>query len=307
MTGLLTDQTGGDPEGRRRYVRPSLRALAGKVKSVSHTTVRRLLKKLGYSLRANVKRLSGPPHPDRDRQFRYILRKQRVFLKAGQPVISADAKNSTLIGNFKNDGSLWGDEIDEVNAYDFPSQAECRATPYGVYDIAARRGHVNVGTSSNTGEFSVHSIRLWWKKEGRRRYPHATKLLIKVDGGGSNGWRPRLWKRELQRFVDESGLQVSVSHYPRGASKWNDVEHRLFGPISINWAGQPLRTLDLLLSAIRGTTNTGGLKVTANLDRRRYATKIKVSDREMKELNIERHTTCPNWNYTIKPRTTPRK
>ena len=186
LTELIAEATGGDPEGRRKYVRLSLRTLAGKVKSVSHTTVRRLLKQLGYSLRANVKRLSGPPHPDRDRQFRYIQRKQREFLKAGDPVISADAKSSELIGNFKNDGSLWCDRGDEVNAYDFRSDAQCRATAYGVYDLAKCRGHVNVGTSGNTGEFSVHSIRVWWKKESRR-YPHARRLLIKVDGGGSNG------------------------------------------------------------------------------------------------------------------------
>lgn len=273
------------------------------MKSVSHSTVRRLLRKLGYSLRANVKRLSGPPHPDRDRQFRYIQRKQREFVKAGQPVISADAKSSELIGNFKNDGSLWCEEADEVNAYDFRTDAEYRAVPYGVYDVAARRGHVNVGISGNTGAFSVNSIRAWWNKEGRRRYPDATRLLVKVDGGGSNGWRPRLWKRELQQLADESGLQLTVCHYPRGASKWNDVEHRLFGPISTNWSGQPLRSLGLLLNAIRGTTNAGGLKVTAQLDRRQYATKIKVSDREMKQLNLKRHKTCPNWNYTITPRT----
>lgn len=275
------------------------------MKLISHTTVRRLLKKLGYSLRANVKRLSGPPHPDRDRQFRYIRRKQREFLKAGEPVISADAKNSELIGNFKNDGSRWCDVPDEVNAYDFPSDAECRATPYGVYDLAARRGRVNVGISGNTGEFSVQSIRVWWKKDGRSRYPNATRLMIKVDGGGSNGWRPRLWKRELQRFADESGLAITVCHFPRGASKWNDVEHRLFGPISINWSGQPLRSLDLMLSAIRGTKNAGGLKVTAQLDHRHYPTKIKVSNKEMNELNIARHKTCPNWNYTITPTTNP--
>ena len=306
MTELIAEATGGDPEGRRKYVRLSLRTLAGKVKSVSHTTVRRLLKQLGYSLRANVKRLSGPPHPDRDRQFRYIQRKQREFLKAGDPVISADAKSSELIGNFKNDGSLWCDRGDEVNAYDFRSDAQCRAPAYGVYDLAKCRGHVNVGTSGNTGEFSVHSIRVWWKKESRR-YPHARRLLIKVDGGGSNGWRPRLWKRELQRLADETSLQITVCHYPRGASKWNDVEHRLFGPISINWAGQPLRSLEVMLNAIRGTTNASGLKVTAQLDRHRYATKIRVSDPEMKELNITRPKTCPDWNYTIAPNTNPGK
>lgn len=303
----MEGHTGGDPEGRRRYVRPSLRKLAAKVKSVSHSTVRRLLRKLGYSLRANVKRLSGPPHPDRDRQFRYIQRKQSEFLKAGQPVISADAKNSKLVGNFKNDGSRWCDKADEVNAYDFPSDAVCRAIPYGVYDLVARRGHVNVGISGNTGQFSVHSIRMWWKNDGHCRYPNATRLMIKVDGGGSNGWRPRLWKRELQSFADESGLAITVAHYPRGGSKWNDVEHRLFGPISINWSGQPLRTLHLMLGAIRGTTNASGLKVTAQLDRRHYATKIKVSDKQMKELNLKRHKICPNWNYTITPKINPGK
>jgi hypothetical protein len=296
-------ETGGDPTGRRKYVRASLRTLSKRLKAVSHSTVRRLLDELGFSLRANVKRLSGPPHPDRDRQFRYIQRKQQEFLRAGEPVISADAKDNELIGNFKNDGVLWRDSDEEVNAYDFPSDAKYRATPYGIYDIAHHRGYVNVGTSSNTGAFAVHSIRTWWREDGRLRYPKATRLLIKVDGGSSNGWRPRLWKRELQTFADETKLEIAVCHFPRGASKWNDVEHRLFGPISINWAGQPLRTVHTLLAAIRGTSNAGGLKVRARLDPRRYPTKLKVTDREMKGLHLKRSTVCPNWNYTITPRT----
>lgn len=299
----MRSETGGDPTGRRKYVRASLRTLSQKLKSASHSTVRRLLGQQGFSLRANVKRLSGPPHPDRNRQFRYIQRQQQEFLRAGEPVISTDAKDNELIGNFKNPGTLWRNDDEQVNAYDFPSDAECRATPYGIYDIAHNRGYVNVGTSSNTGAFAVHSIGLWWRQEGQFRYANATRLLVKVDGGSSNGWRPRLWKRELQALADETGLQIRVCHFPRGASKWNDVEHRLFGPISINWAGQPLRSIETLLAAIRGTTNAGGLKVRARVDPRSYPTKVKVTDQEMKELHLKRSTVCPNWNYTITPRT----
>jgi hypothetical protein len=304
---LVKDHTGGDPTGKRKYVRCSLRWLALQVKTVSHVTIGRLLRELGFALRANVKRLSGPPHPDRDRQFRYIQRTKRRFLSAGHPVISVDTKNTELIGNFKNKGTLWREEADEVSAYDFPGDAQCRAIPYGIYDVAGNRGHVCVGTSADTSEFAVRSIRDWWKHGGRKRYPKARELLISADGGGSNGYRPRLWKRELQRWADDDGLTITVCHYPRAASKWNDVEHRLFGPITNNWAGQPLRSLDLMLNAIRGTTTNGGLQVTSRLDQRKYPKKIKVTDHEMRELNLHRHTTCPDWNYTIKPRTKSRK
>jgi hypothetical protein len=288
-------------------VRCSLRWLADQLKVISHTTIGRLLRKLGYSLRANVKRLSGPPHPDRDRQFRYIQRQKRRFLRDGMPAISVDTKNTELIGDFRNQGRLWCDEPDEVSAYDFPGDAECRAIPYGIYDVARKRGHVCVGTSADTAQFAVRSIRSWWRRSGRRQYPKATEVLITADSGGSNGHLPRLWKRELQRWADEDGITITVCHYPRGASKWNDIEHRLFGPITNNWAGQPLRSLDLMLNAIRGTKNDGGLRVTAELDRRHYPKKIKVKDREMKELSLHRHTTCPKWNYTIKPRNEFRK
>jgi len=298
----VNDHVGGDPVGRRKYVRCSLRRLASQLKSVSPMTVRRLLKAMGFSLRANVKRLSGPPHPDRDLQFRYIQRQKRKFLKAGQPVISVDTKNTELIGNFKNSGVLWRQKADEVSVYDFPGDAECRAIPYGVYDVHHKRGHVSVGTSADTPQFAVHSIRDWWKRTGSKQHADAKELLITADSGGSNGHRPRLWKRELQRWADEDGLAITVAHYPRGASKWNDIEHRLFGPITNNWAGQPLRSLGLMLNAIRGTTNEGGLRVTARHDRHVYHKKIKVPDREMKQLNLHRHKTCPDWNYTIKPR-----
>jgi len=298
----VEDHVGGDPLGKRKYVRCSLRWLASQLKSVSPMTVRRLLKAMGFSLRANVKRLSGPPHPDRDRQFRYIQCQKRKFLKADQPVISVDTKNTELIGNFKNSGVLWGEKADEVSVYDFPGDAECRAIPYGIYDVRHQRGHVSVGISADTPEFAVRSIRQWWNHTGAKQHPSAKELLITADSGGSNGHRPRLWKRELQRWADEDQLAITIAHYPRGASKWNDIEHRLFGPITNNWAGQPLRSLDLMLNAIRGTSNQAGLRVTARLDRRVYAKKITVPDKEMKQLNLQRHKTCPDWNYTLKPR-----
>lgn len=281
--------------------------MARQLKTISHTTVGRLLREMKFSLRANVKRLSGPPHPDRDRQFRYIQRQKRRFLAADRPVISVDTKNTELIGNFKNQGRLWRQKPDEVSAYDFPGDAQCRAIPYGVYDVAANRGHVCVGTSADTSRFAVNSIRDWWNRDGRKRYPRAKELLISADGGGSNGYRPRLWKRELQRWADDDGLAITVCHYPRGASKWNAVEHRLFGPITNNWSGQPLRSLGLMLNAIRGTSNESGLRVTSRLDRRKYAKKIKVSNKEMQELELHRHAICPDWNYTIKPRPKSRK
>lgn len=283
-------------------MRCSLRWLASRVRTVSHTTVGRLLREFGYSLRANVKRLSGPPHPDRDRQFRYIQKQKRRFLREGLPAISVDTKNTELIGEFKNNGRLWRQEPDDVSAYDFPGDAECRAIPYGVYDMSHKRGHVCVGISADTSQFAVRSIRSWWKRSRRKRYPTASELLITADSGGSNGHRPRLWKRELQRWADEDGITITVCHYPRGGSKWNDIEHRLFGPISNNWAGQPLRSLDLMLNAIRGTRNDGGLHVTAEFDHRTYLKKIKVSNREMQDIDLHRHKTCPDWNYTIKPR-----
>jgi hypothetical protein len=207
-----------------------------------------------------------------------------------------------LIGNFKNDGVLWRDRPDEVNRYDFPSDAKCRAKPYGIYDIANRQGHVCVGTSSDTSQFAVSSIRKWWKRIGRKRFPGATEIMIEADGGGSNGHRSRLWKYELQHWADEERITIHVCHYPPGASKWNPIEHRLFGPISNNWEGQPLRSLPLMLAAIRGTKNEGGLSVTAELDKRTYKTKQKITNVQLESLDIKRDKTCPNWNYTIIPR-----
>jgi len=299
-------ESGGDPEGKRRFLRVSLRNLARRFRRrASHTTLGRLLRKLKFSLKTNVKRLTGPAHPDRDRQFRWIKKLRTLFLRHNAPVISTDTKNSVLIGNFKNSGATWCRQADEVLAHDFPGDAECRAIPYGVYDVGRNRGHVCVSTSKDTSELAVNSIQDWWRRTGQRAFVGQKRLLILADSGGSNGCRVRLWKRELQRFADETGLTITVAHFPRGASKWNPVEHRLFGPISQNWKGVPLRTLDTLLGFIRNTTTQTGLQVTAKLDRRIYQQKIKVKDREMKQLNLRRQRTCPLWNYSLSPRTDP--
>ena len=220
------------------------------------------------------------------------------------PLRSGHHQEKELIGNFRNAGATWCRQPEEVNVYDFLSDAECRATPYGIYDLLAGRGHVCVGTSSDTPAFAVEAIGAWWSRYGCRRYRGANELLILADGGGSNGHRPRLWKARLQeRVADRYGLHVTVCHYPTGASKWNPVEHRLFGPVSINWAGQPLRSLETMLGWVRGT-EVGGAGVTASLDRATYPTKVKVSEEEMGRLDLERHEVCPDWNYTISPRTT---
>lgn len=301
MKQIVEPETGGDATGKRTYVKSSLRSLAEKLGRVSYRTVGRLLKKARFSLKTNVKRLTGPPHPDRDWQFRFLRRMRNRFLRHGAPIISVDTKNSELIGNFKNAGSRWCQEPDAVNVHDFRSDAEYRAIPYGIYDLTNNLGHVCVGTSADTSEFAVRSIRDWWQRFGRRRFPDQRHLLIEADSGGSNGCRPRLWKRELQRFANETGLTITVCHYPRGASKWNPADHRLFGPISRNWSGHPLRDLPTMLGFIRGTRTKTGLRVTARLDQRRYQTKIKVPDREVKQINIHRTRKCRQWNYTISP------
>ena len=265
-------------------------------------TVRRLLGKSGFSLRVNVKRFTGPPHPDRDQQFRYLRREREAFQRAGDPVLSVDSKKKELVGEFKNDGRSWRRKAREVNAHDFPQDARFRAAPYGIYDPTCNCGHVHVGMDGDTPQFAVDALRHWWRRRGRWQYPHARRLLIEADAGGSNGCRPRLWKYALQRWADEDGLAITVAHYPTGASKWNPVEHRLFGPISINWAGEPLDSLDKMLGLIRGTRTETGLKVTASCTDKHYPLKVKVSNHDFSQLNIHYHPTCPSWNYTISPR-----
>lgn len=289
-----------------RFVRRSLRNLSDELASLGHQacpgTVADLLRQLGYNLRVNVQRMTGPRHPDRDRQFDYLGSVVEEFRQAGLPILSVDTKKKELVGNFKNDGRAWVEQADEVNAHDFPSEALCRAVPYGLYDVLANHGHIVVGTSVDTPAFAADAVARWWVRCGCKRYRDAGELLILADSGGSNGCRPRLWKQRLQGLADSYGLEVTVCHYPRGASKWNPVEHRLFGPISMNWAGVPLRTPALLLSLLRGTRTSTGLTVTAEWLGRPYRRGSVVTDAEMAELNIEHHNTCPQWNYTIKPR-----
>ena len=288
----------------RKWRRSSLRHLSQQLgQKVSHTTVGRLLGALDYSLKVNVKRLTGKPHPDRDEQFVYLEQQQQAFLQAGWPVISVDTKKKELIGNFKNPGRRWCQTADAVNEHDFEQDALGKAVPYGIYDLAHHRGYVYVGQSADTPQFAVEMIANWWRTFGRQDFPTADQLLILCDAGGSNGYRPRLWKQQVQELLaDQLGLEVTVCHYPTGASKWNPIEHRLFGPISVNWAGHPLCTFETMLALIRGTVTETGLNVEAFLVDKVYATGLKVADAVMKSLNLERHVVCPNWNYTIRPR-----
>jgi Rhodopirellula transposase DDE domain len=307
LKDALQEQTGGSPTGHHKWVRRSLRQLSRELQErghcVSHTTVAQLLHEEGYSLKVNCKRLTGPPHPDREQQFQYITSQKKAFLAAGLPVISVDTKNKELLGNFKNSGRAWCREAEVVNAHDFKQDAVCQGIPFGLYVLNQNRGFVYVGTSAATPQFAVEAIVQWWLSPGQWDYHKADELLILCDSGGSNGCRPRQWKYQLQvQMADAFDLAVTVCHYPTGASKWNPVEHRLFGPISENWEGKPLRSLPIMLAYIRGTTTQTGLVVRARSMRKTYKTKLKVSDREMASLHLERHAICPNWNYTIRPR-----
>lgn len=299
---MIEPETGGDPEDRCKYTRSSLRTLAKRLGRSSATTVGRLLKNLGYSLKTNVKRLIGKVHPQRNWQYRFIQRTKALFIRAGQPVISVDAKKSELIGDFKNSGKRYCQKADEVNVYDFRSDALCKATPYGIYDQQANHALVVVGQSAITSEFAVASIRRWWYQFGITRYRQANHLLIEADAGGCNGHRVWLWKWQLQKLVDEINLPITVCHYPSGASKWNPIEHRLFSQISRNWAGYPLRTLDIMLNFIRATTTSTGLNVNAELDPALYTKGIKLSNKQKKSLNLHRRRICPDLCYTFKPR-----
>lgn len=277
-----------------------MRSLASQL-GICATSVGRLLKPLGYSLKTNIKRLIGNPHPDRDRQYRFIQRVKGIFIRHGEPVISVDAKKTELIGNFKNAGTRYCQQADEVNTDDFPSEAEGKAIPYGIYDVQANHGWVNVGTRAATPEFAVASVRGGWQQVGIKRYSQKRHLLIEADAGGCNGHRPRLWKYGLQQLANETGLTITVCHYPTGASKWNPIEHRLFSQISRNWAGVPLRSYHRMLSLIAGTSTGKGLRVQAVLDTRTYKKGLKITDKLMKTISLKRQRLCPNLNYTIRP------
>lgn len=289
----------------RKWVRRSLRHLSGDLHKHGHracpNTVGRLLRKQDFSLKSNRKGQSGKAHPDRDEQFQHIQRQRKAFTAAGLPVVSVDAKKKELVGNFKNPGVTWRRNAESVNTYDFIHDALCRATPYALYDPCRNRGTVAIGTSADTAQFAADCIERWWRQEGRHAYPQAGQLLVLADGGGSNGHRSRLFKSSLQQFANTSGVAVTVCHYPTGASKWNPVEHRLLSHISINWAGKPLRSLETMLGYIRGTTTETGLRVRAWLNTKTYPRKLRITDTQMKSLNLERLATCPDWSYTISP------
>lgn len=304
----MKDATSGDPIRGTKWTRKSLRTLVKELRrrrhKVGHETIRRLLKGLGYSLCANRKELNKRQDEHRDRQMRYLARKRREFLKAQKPGISVDCKKKEQVGNFKNPGRTWRREAHRVLATDFPSDAEGKAIPYGVYDLAHNRGFVGVGVSHETAEFAVNVIRRWWWQEGCQTYPDQTELLIQADSGGANGYRHWLWKWELQRLADETGLRITVTHYPTSASKWNWIEHRLFNHISKNWAGEPLITYETVLKFIRTTTTENGLQCQAYLDRKHYQTQNKITPEQKAMINLIPHRVLPKWNYTIKPRGT---
>jgi len=303
LEAIMGESTAGDPMSLLRWTSKSIRTIAGQLKEqghhVSHPTVLRLLHEQHYSLRGNVKSLEGKQHPDRDAQFRYLRDQAKKFLDAQQPVISVDTKKKEKVGNFKNPGRQWSRQDRLVNTHDFPSLSEGPAIPYGVYDELHNEGFVSVGMSHDTAEFAVEGIRRWWRWLGKESYPEAKELLITADNGGSNASTTRLWKVCLQRFADQSGLDITVCHYPTGTSKWNKVEHRLFSFISINWRGEPLSTYETVINLISRTTTQTGLRVHAELDRGVYATGIKVANAAMKELLLEPHSFHPDWNYTI--------
>lgn len=305
---LIDPETRGDPESPLRWTCKSTRNLAKRLlrqkHNVSHTKVAQLLRALGYSLQSNRKTQEGEDHPDRDAQFRHINTQVKGALSKGTPVVSVDTKKKELVGNYANGGEQWFPEKSpvKVKGHDFPHPDVPRAYPYGVYDLGRNTGFVNLGTDHDTGAFAVASIRGWWRHEGRDLYPAAKDLLITADAGGSNGSRLRLWKVELQRLADETELSITVCHFPPGTSKWNKIEHRLFSFISSNWRGEPLRDYETIVNLISKTTTAKGLKVKCRLDRRKYPTGRKVTDEEMKNINLERHRFHGDWNYTIKPR-----
>ena len=307
LESLIDAQTRGDPQSPLRWICKSTRAIAAELgvheHPVSHMKVAQILHNLDYSLQSNRKTLEGKDHPDRDAQFRHINLTVKKSLEQGIPVISVDTKKKELIGNYDNAGRQWraARQPIAVQGHDFPSPEVPRAYPYGIYDIGRNAGFVNVGTDHDTGAFAVASIRGWWRAEGKRIYPNANTILITADAGGSNGWRLRLWKLELQKFADQSAMAISVCHFPPGTSKWNKIEHRLFSFISSNWRGEPLRDYETIINLIAATTTAKGLKVTCQLDRRKYPTGREVSDEQMRQVNLQPNKFHGEWNYCIKP------
>ena len=307
LESLVEPVTRGDPQSPLRWTSKSVRKLAGELCTqgyqVSARTVNRLLRALDYRLQANRKTREGRSHPDRDAQFAHINERTKAFQRRGQPVVSVDAKKKELVGEFKNGGREWRPkgEPEQVHVYDFRAQALGRAVPYGVYDVTANRGWVSVGMDHDTAEFAVGTLRRWWYQMGQEYYQGATEMLIVADGGGSNGSRTRLWKTELQRVADDTGLTVSVCHLPPGTSKWHKIEHRMFAYISQNWRGRPLVSVEVIVNLIADPTTAKGLEIQAELDTNAYPKGRRVSDKDLALVRITRDAFHGEWNYTIKP------
>ena len=305
---IVEETTAGDPMSPLKWTSKSTRTIAEELSrsghAVSSVTVGRCLAEMGYTLQANVKTREGAPHPNRDAQFRYLNRQVKSFRRTGDPVISVDTKKKELVGAFKNAGRRWlpKGKPDAVAVHDFPHLGEGKAIPYGAYDIARDQAVVNVGVTHDTAEFAVESIRRWWRLDGQRHYRRAQRLLICADSGGSNGNRQRAWKLHLQKLSDETGLAITVCHYPPGTSKWNKIEHRLFSFISLNWRGKPLVNFETVVNLIGGTRTRSGLKVKAVLDTNEYDTGLEVSAKDLDKLHLRRHKIHPEWNYTLSPR-----
>ena len=308
LESLLEPNTCGDPMNPLRWTSRSVRKIAEDLKErgykVSHQTVAELLRDMGFSLQANKKVIEGSNHPDRDEQFAFINQRTKEFQAAGLPVISVDTKKKELIGNFKNGGQEWRKlgQPRHVRDHDFEDKELGKAIPFGIYDVSDNSGMVNVGVDHDTAEFAVNSIRTWWLRMGQSAYPNAAEILITADCGGSNGYRTRLWKTELQKLASEFGLSIQVCHFPPGTSKWNTIEHSMFSQISMNWRGQPLETLETVVNLIGRTTTKRGLKIEAVLDQAKYEKGIKVSKEEIENVEIEREGFHGEWNYRIAPR-----
>lgn len=314
LDALVDPVTRGDPESPLRWTTKSTAKLAGELVATGHrvaaSTVAKLLKDNGYSLQANAKTIEGNQHADRDAQFRYLADQAAAFGATGDPVISVDTKKKELVGNFSAAGREWEPkgEPTKTSVHDFVDKQLGKVAPYGVYDIAANTGWVNVGTDADTAQFAVESIRRWWNGMGHDSYPQATRLLITADSGGSNGSRLRLWKTELAELANQTGMAITVCHLPPGTSKWNKVEHRLFSAISRSWRARPLTSHEVVIETIRATTTTTGLTVKAELDLGVYEKGIKISDRQMEDLEasqLRRHQFHGDWNYTLTPTTRP--
>jgi len=307
LKDIVEPSTRGDPESPLLWTAKSLRTLASELAmlgyKISHETIGSLLEKIGYSLQANSKVLEGSKHPDRNQQFEFINNNAQEVQLSNNPVISVDTKKKELVGMYKNVGKTYRPKgnPEEVKVYDFVDEELGKANPYGVYDIGNNLGFVSVGTDHDTAVFAVDTIRRWWNTMGKERYPEASELMITADGGGSNGSRVRLWKLELQKFANEIGFPVRVSHFPPGTSKWNKIEHKMFSYISMNWRGRPLVTHEVIVNLIANTTTNSGLQINAELNRNTYPTGIKVSDLEFESINIKRNEFHGEWNYIISP------